>query len=1447
MADSFPTFEQASAGQLPSFEDATKPRPSSLQEAGQGALRGVLQSVPVAGPIADAYFNGGPLNHIAKAFGQSFEQNYGSGKPSDETEDWLRKNGVWNDWSAGQTNIFKGLAESFGRPAIAAGSSVLATLGAVGSATEQAGSELKGLASAIRHRVDGPLGTVLATPIGMAGEYFGSLPSGFLPELHIPYFHAAPVAELRANSVIGEGEAGYFGTKPPSPEQVAARNEATAYLPQPAPESPDLHTVARQLAPDTFSEYDALAVQRDQLRQQIETLRDQQPDHPRRVELQSTVDDILAKVGGNEERLTNAAAGRLDKARSELETTPEKVEAPEQTDLRQKLLETDFRMRDLAPDVATAYRLADEQVNPPGALEKPTDGVSEVQATQDAPNSNARPTGSESPIEADVRDKLTKAGRPTEEADAAAALVRQYYETRSGRFQGKLGSAEDLYNKEGPEVEAGTGRVKGKLVLGQARNTIKLFQKADASTFFHETGHDWLERLAQDARHPEAPSDVINDHEIVKNWYNGTKSGLKTPWSNTIPRQAHEMWARGFERYLMEGRAPTQALASVFAKFKQWLQKIYKTVSSLKSPINDDLRDVFSRLLSEDPDYRGVTAVPEEEPVEGLDKPQPTVFDKPEPGTPELTVPKDAPKGPNDGMSYNQSDYVDKAGKINFNAITSDETMQNFLRAWAEQNNNFVKSRGLGLTKSDIIEQADLFGTSAREMQRNLDKLRKLTVDSKVPLAVRVKALAAYVEQNTQRLMDAAQDNDPYALATAALDQLNAERTFAGVQTSWGQVGQALQSVKAASVQGEMISELLQNSIGRSAEDVQKDIARIKRLDSPAKIAAYSRSMVKASVGEGLLEGFKNYLISGPITHMMYTLGNKVGMFMKAGPETFIAGVVGDIRESLTGKPSEVGQRVFKGEAAQGLYAFFFGQRDGLKAMWDSFKAGQTLPLPGEDLASTPFTNTKKIPDFKNVLGTGVDIPLGSFVRLPGERMVAPIHSADRTVGYLTKRAQLIYRQAVNENLEPGSISFAARMAELYNDKPSVLTKEDMLISAKINAEAVTDATEGALMGPAGELTRRIQAFTSWETQLPLLGRTQPLGFISPFVHVSGNIMRMSFLERSPIGFFSRDSKGLNGTLAQDTAIAKATVGTAVWGTLGGLFIEGLVNPGPPTDYKEANVNRMVNGLPYSVRVGDMTYAYDRLGVWGSQMAIGVDLMHSIQQGIHDDSIVSAGSSLMHSLYHHVSTEGFMSGFSDLMKAVDEPDKYGANWVKNFLSTAIVPFSIGSAQIAQRIDPYSRQAKTLTDAVIARIPFASETLPAKIDIFGQPVPNKEFWGVYSQQVSADPVLQKLSAESYFPAPVKKTINGIELTPKQYEEYATLSGIILRQQLEHSMLQPFWEKMPPENRHSTIESAVTASRTAAQGILIAKYRGTGATDIGTKAHDNQKGLTDGFHK
>lgn len=145
---------------------------------------------------------------------------------------------------------------------------------------------------------------------------------------------------------------------------------------------------------------------------------------------------------------------------------------------------------------------------------------------------------------------------------------------------------------------------RGRITFGEERRTIDLFAKADLSTFLHETGHDWLEQLKADAGRAvegegsKEARQLFADWETVKAWF--AANGHPVGEDGTIPVEAHEMWARGVERFVMEGKAPSIGLRRAFEAFRSWLLNIYQVVQNLRAPIDGRIRDVMMRLVATD-------------------------------------------------------------------------------------------------------------------------------------------------------------------------------------------------------------------------------------------------------------------------------------------------------------------------------------------------------------------------------------------------------------------------------------------------------------------------------------------------------------------------------------------------------------------------------------------------------------------------------------------------------------------------------------------------------------------------------------------------------------------------------------------------------------------------------------------------------------------------------
>ena len=134
-----------------------------------------------------------------------------------------------------------------------------------------------------------------------------------------------------------------------------------------------------------------------------------------------------------------------------------------------------------------------------------------------------------------------------------------------------------------------------------ATNLISLLKGADLSTYLHESGHFYLETLARISEaHPD--SEIAQDMAKALAFM-GHKDLTPAEWlAQPLDerREGHELFARGFEAYLMEGKAPSQELRGVFQRFRSWLVSVYKSVAGLNVSLTDDVRGVFDRMLASD-------------------------------------------------------------------------------------------------------------------------------------------------------------------------------------------------------------------------------------------------------------------------------------------------------------------------------------------------------------------------------------------------------------------------------------------------------------------------------------------------------------------------------------------------------------------------------------------------------------------------------------------------------------------------------------------------------------------------------------------------------------------------------------------------------------------------------------------------------------------------------
>jgi hypothetical protein len=136
----------------------------------------------------------------------------------------------------------------------------------------------------------------------------------------------------------------------------------------------------------------------------------------------------------------------------------------------------------------------------------------------------------------------------------------------------------------------------GAIVMQAANRVVYAMTNPNVTTPLHEMAHGYFDTLISAAENGNAQAAA--DVKVFAEQAGVNPADLRT--DEAAYTKAQELFARGFERYLRDGKAPTPELQSLFDKFKNWLLEIYKSLS--ESPIdvqlNDAMRSVYGRMLT---------------------------------------------------------------------------------------------------------------------------------------------------------------------------------------------------------------------------------------------------------------------------------------------------------------------------------------------------------------------------------------------------------------------------------------------------------------------------------------------------------------------------------------------------------------------------------------------------------------------------------------------------------------------------------------------------------------------------------------------------------------------------------------------------------------------------------------------------------------------------------
>lgn len=286
-------------------------------------------------------------------------------------------------------------------------------------------------------------------------------------------------------------------------------------------------------------------------------------------------------------------------------------------------------------------------------------------------------------------------------------------------------------------------------------NVIELFDGANESTVIHEGAHMFLSMLENMSQMSEenvatyfngdtakaraALKNMQGDLTTIRSWaafseehlaeYKGTilekeftkyAEDIRAGKAGAMERWMQERFARGFEKYLMDGSAPTKEMQGVFRRFKKWLTDIYKTTKNLGNVnLTPEIKDIFDRMISTEDEINAWAA---QRKLEAIDK---TVnVNQSELGNLKAWAESVKDKALEKAMSYYLHMVKEEAIEKFRASISSEEEHMKFLQALGEENEIYqiesIYNSDTFPTKKDQEDFLKMAGLTEKELKEKL-------------------------------------------------------------------------------------------------------------------------------------------------------------------------------------------------------------------------------------------------------------------------------------------------------------------------------------------------------------------------------------------------------------------------------------------------------------------------------------------------------------------------------------------------------------------------------------------------------------------------------------------------------------------------------------------------------------------------------------------------------
>jgi hypothetical protein len=610
------------------------------------------------------------------------------------------------------------------------------------------------------------------------------------------------------------------------------------------------------------------------------------------------------------------------------------------------------------------------------------------------------------------------------------------------------------------------------------------------------------------------------------------------------------------------------------------------------------------------------------------------------------------------------------------------------------------------------------------------------------------------------------------------------------------EAGRTLQAYKATvSAIDQAKNKLAKYLASKKTPQETKDYIyrKIEEFDgTPNELNKLLRELDEATLIEKFVEYATAAKLWNPTTHAVNVLTSISRMFLQS-PIHALSASFDSVLSKLTGAKRER----FLSDAYAEVQGQYMGWKhaghEALKALKDENYAFDSRILKDFEVKGPAIKGRPG----KNKLRDKIADGFGKAVRIPF-RMLGVEDMLIRKPSEMGALYTAINRKARMEGLKPGTKEWDDYVAKAITDPVGEYGIKFM--------EEIQNIADQNLFQEA--LHPTLRKVSGWREDVPAIK------LIVPFFRTIVNLQKQAieFSALAPILPGARKALREGGGARSDV-LAKMTLGTAATVPLVHHAMEGNMTMSAPTNPAERDAFYAEGKQPYSIRLGDTWYSYNRFSPF-SEWFISSAALADAYNNEDEKTATELISHVFFSLTQNFFDKSFATGMHDLMEALNDPERAG-NWVQNFATGATIPNFIPLA--ARVVDPVIRETDDLRDAYISKVPYLSKTLDPRRDVFGKPIsrPGNAIQKIVSpvipSPVEVDMVREELKTIGYQMGFPGKTAGGFQMDDETYRIYQAASGKIIYKALSQMMQNEGYQNLTPRQKERAVDKIVRESR------------------------------------